>query len=153
MQLFKPRSHRPRIEIGKLSSLIAEDVVITGDVHFSGGLRIDGIVKGSVVALPQQGPGHALLVLSAKGQVHGSVRCGDAVLNGTVVGDIEVEHFLELQSESRVNGSIRYHHLQMDVGAAVHGQLIAAQSAAQPAPAADNVVALACEKTSHAERR
>ena len=153
MQLFKARSPRPRIEITKLSSLIAEDVVITGDVSFSSGLRIDGVVKGNVVALPHEGPGHALLVLSEKGQVHGSVRCGDAVINGTVVGDIEVEHFLELQSESRINGSIRYHHLQMDVGAAVHGELIAAKSAVQPALVADNVVALACDKTSHAERR
>jgi cytoskeletal protein CcmA (bactofilin family) len=114
-------------------------------------LRIDGVVKGSVIAQPGEGPGHALLVLSEKGQVHGSVRCGDAVINGTVVGDIQVEHFLELQSESRVNGTLRYHHLQMDVGAAVCGELMAAQPAAQAT--ADNVVALAGDKLNHAERR
>ena len=49
MQFFKPRSNRPRIEITKLSSLVAEDVVITGDVIFSSGLRIDGVVQGSVI--------------------------------------------------------------------------------------------------------
>ena len=38
MSFFNRRSHRPRIEITKLSSLIAEDVVITGDVSFSSGL-------------------------------------------------------------------------------------------------------------------
>ena len=153
MQFFKPRSNRPRIEITKLSSLVAEDVVITGDVCFSGGLRIDGVVKGSVIARSDERQGHALLVLSEKGQVHGSVRCGDAVINGTVVGDIEVEHFLELQSESRVSGTIRYHHLQMDVGAAVRGELLVAQAAAQAVQVADNVVALAGEKLSSAERR
>jgi len=153
MPFFKPRNKRPHIQITKLSSLIAEDVVITGDVSFSSGLRIDGVVKGSVIAQPNEGSGHALLVLSEKGQVHGSVRCGDAVINGTVVGDIEVEHFLELQSESRVTGTIRYHHLQMDVGAAVCGELLAAQPGAQAAQVADNVVALAGDKVSNAERR
>lgn len=153
MHFFKPRSKRPRIEITKLSSLIADDVVITGDLSFSGGLRIDGVVKGSVIAQPGDGAGHALLVLSAKGQVHGSVRCGDAVINGSVVGDIEVEHFLELQSEARVSGTIRYHRLQMDVGATVHGELCAVQPPALAAPVADNVVALADERLSHAERR
>ena len=153
MPFFKPRSKRPQIEISKLSSLIAEDVVITGDLSFSGGLRIDGVVKGSVIAKPGDGPGHALLVLSAKGQVHGSVRCGDAVINGSVIGDIEVEHFLELQSESRITGTIRYQRLQMDVGAAVHGELFAAQLPPPATPVADNVVVLAGDKLSHAERR
>jgi cytoskeletal protein CcmA (bactofilin family) len=85
--------------------------------------------------------------------VHGSVRCGDAVINGTVVGDIHVEHFLELQSESRVNGIIRYHHLQMDVGAAVRGEVIVAHPATQAGQIADNVVVLAGDKVSNAERR
>jgi cytoskeletal protein CcmA (bactofilin family) len=153
MQFFKPRRNRPQIEITKLSSLISEDVVITGDVSFSSGLRIDGVVKGSVIARPSEGPGHALLVLSEKGQVHGRVRCGDAVINGTVFGDIEVDHFLELQSESRVNGTIHYYQLQMDVGAAVRGELHTAQPAAQTVQVADNVVALAGDKVGNGERR
>jgi cytoskeletal protein CcmA (bactofilin family) len=148
MTFFKSPRRRPRIEITKLSSLIAEDVVITGDVSFVGGLRIDGVVKGSVIAHSGAEPGHALLVLSEKGQVHGSVRCGDAVINGCVVGDVEVEHFLELQSEARVTGTIRYHHLQMDVGAAVRGELRAALLADEPVQVADNVVALAGDKLS-----
>ena len=153
MPFFKPNRSAPRIEITKLSSLIAEEVVINGDLSFSGGLRIDGVVNGNVVVQSGAGPGRALLVLSQKGQVHGSVRCADAVINGTVVGDIDVEHFLELQSESRVTGRIRYHHLRMDVGAAVYGELLAAQPEAPPAQVVDNVVALAEDKLRHAERR
>jgi cytoskeletal protein CcmA (bactofilin family) len=66
-----------------------------------------------------------LLVLSERGRIEGSVRCHDAVINGVVEGDLEIEHFLELQSKARVNGSIRYRALQMDVGAAVRGRLVA----------------------------
>ena len=143
------RKKRPFIEVTKLSSLIAEDVEIIGDVSFASGIRIDGRVKGNVVARPAEGETRALLVLSDKGQIDGSVRCGDAVINGTVVGDLDVEHFLELQSNSRVSGTIRYQHLQMDVGAEVRGQLVRAGVA----PAADNVVELTAEKALAIERR
>jgi cytoskeletal protein CcmA (bactofilin family) len=126
----------------KLSSLIAEDVVITGDVAFASGMRIDGRVVGNVIAQPAEGKSRGLLVLSDKGRIEGSVRCGDAVINGTVTGDLDVEHFLELQSNSRVSGTIRYQHLKMDVGAAVHGQLTQASAA----PAAGQLLELAANK-------
>ncbi|HEY8709508.1 MAG TPA: polymer-forming cytoskeletal protein [Burkholderiaceae bacterium] len=147
--MFAKRKKRPFIEVTKLSSLIAEDVEITGDVCFSGGIRIDGRIKGNVVAGAAEGQTRALLVLSDKGQIEGTVNCGDAVINGTVIGDLVVEHFLELQSNARVSGTIRYEHLQMDVGAAVHGKLVKAEAV----PAADNVVELAMDKAVGAERR
>jgi cytoskeletal protein CcmA (bactofilin family) len=137
--MFAKRKKRPFIEVTKLSSLIAEDVEITGDVCFANGIRIDGRIKGNVIARVGEGQTRALLVLSDKGRIEGSVNCGDAVINGTVIGDLDVEHFLELQSNSRVIGTIRYEHLQMDVGAAVRGQLVKAEAS----PSADNVVELA----------
>ena len=148
--MFAKRKKRPFIEVTKLSSLIAEDVEITGDLHFSSGIRIDGRIKGNVIARAVEGQTRALLVLSDKGQIEGSVNCGDAVINGSVVGDLVVEHFLELQSNARVSGTIRYEHLQMDVGASVRGQLIKAEAVA----AADsNVVELAVDKLGGLERR
>ena len=148
--MFAKRKTRPFIEVTKLSSLIAEDVEITGDLCFSSGIRIDGRIKGNVIARAAEGQTRALLVLCDKGRIEGSVNCGDAVINGTVIGDLVVEHFLELQSNARVSGTIRYEHLQMDVGASVRGQLIKAEAAG----AADsNVVALAVEKVGGVERR
>lgn len=144
--MFTRRAKQPSIQLTKLSSLIAEDVVITGDVSFTSGLRIDGHVIGNVVVHPAQGQTRGLLVLSDKGRIEGSVRCGDAVINGTVTGDMDVEHFLELQSSSRVNGTIRYQHLKMDVGAAVQGQLTRADAPA----ATHNVVELAADKVASA---
>jgi cytoskeletal protein CcmA (bactofilin family) len=146
--MFAKRSKRPAIELTQLSSLIAEDVEIVGDLHFSGGIRIDGHVKGNVIACPAEGK-RALLVLSDKGRIEGAVSCGDAVINGSVVGDLVVEHLLELQSNARVRGTIRYAHLQMDVGAAVSGQLVQAEAGS----AADNVVELGLERAGAAERR
>ena len=151
--MFANRKKRPFIEVTKLSSLIAEDVEITGDMSFASGIRIDGRVKGNVVARALEGQTRALLVLSDKGCIEGSVRCGDAVINGSVIGDLDVEHFLELQSNARVTGTIRYQHLQMDVGAAVRGQLVKADTDADAAATSDNVVELGADKVAGAERR
>ena len=118
---------QPFIKMATLSTLLAEGVEITGDVVFSGGMRIDGLVKGDVIGRPGEGQGASLLVLSDKGRIEGSIRCGDAVINGMVTGDLDIEHRLELQSDARVRGTIRYKQLQMDVGASVSGQLVKAE--------------------------
>jgi len=125
--MFGKRQRQPALDLSQLSSLIAEDVEIVGDLHFTRGLRIDGRVRGHVKGRAPESPsaakGGSLLVLSDKGCIDGSVHCCDAVINGTVNGDLVVEQFLELQSGARVSGTIRYRQLQMDVGASVQGQL------------------------------
>ena len=133
-----------------LTTLIAEGVEITGDLAFNGGVRIDGRIKGDLLGRTAEGQGPSLLVLSDKGRIDGSVRCGDAVINGTITGDLDVEHRLELQSDARVSGTIRYRELQMDVGASVTGHLLKAE----PASGTGNVVELGAEKIAGgAERR
>ena len=134
--MFANLKKQPFIKLTVLSTLVAEDVEITGDIVFTGGTRIDGLVKGDVTG--RKAEGASLLVLSDKGRVEGSIRCSDAVINGIVTGDLDVEHRLELQSDARVCGTIRYRQLQMDVGASVSGHLVKVEDA----PAAGNVVEL-----------
>lgn len=132
------KKQQPFIKVTVLSTLVAEDVEITGDIVFNGGTRIDGLVKGDVTGRTSEGKSASLLVLSDKGRIEGSIRCSDAVINGTVTGNLDVEHRLELQSDARVCGTIRYRQLQMDVGASVSGHLVKVDDA----PAAGNVVEL-----------
>lgn len=129
----------PRIELSKLSSLIGPDIQISGDIHFSGGLRIDGRVTGNVIGEAGESGGAALLVLSRHGVIEGSLRCAEAVIDGAVTGDIVVERFIDLQSNARVQGTLRYEQLRMEVGAVVQGELLRAGEA----PLAGNVVELA----------
>jgi len=129
------RKRKKSIEVTRLSSLIADNVQIVGDVIFSGGLRVDGKIQGNV--LNKEGE-QTLLVLSDKGSITGRVSVYDAVVNGTVHGDLDVEHFLELQAGARVSGNIVYRQLQMECGATVDGKLEKTE-----APDGDaNVVAL-----------
>ena len=112
------------IEVTKLSSLVADNLHIVGDVHFSGGLRIDGHVEGNVFGKPGT---KGLLVLSEKGVITGKVHTYDAVINGNITGNLEVEHFAELQAGAVVVGNVRYRQLQMDCGATVEGNLLRIQ--------------------------
>jgi cytoskeletal protein CcmA (bactofilin family) len=52
------------------------------------------------------------------------VKVHDAVINGCVEGDLEVEHYLELQVGARVTGNITYRTLKLDCGATVDGKLV-----------------------------
>lgn len=120
------RKRNQSIDVTKLSSLVADNMVINGDVVFSSGLRVDGRINGNV----SSGEGvHGLLVLSEKGSIQGSVRTWDAVINGTITGDLEVGHFLELQANARVTGNITYRQMQLVCGAAVEGRLVCAGEA------------------------
>jgi cytoskeletal protein CcmA (bactofilin family) len=130
------RPRQPQLQLTNLSSLIAEGVEITGDLVFSGGLRIDGCVRGQLLGRTLDGAPPPLLVLSDRGRIEGSVRCGHAVINGTIEGDIEVEQFVELQAGARITGTIRYRQMQMDLGAIVQGRMERHDDAAQAAPAA-----------------
>lgn len=125
--MFSRKSRKNTIEITKLSSLIADNVVVVGDVLFAGGLRVDGRVEGNVLGKPGE---KSLVVLSQKGCVVGRVRAFDAVINGTISGDLEVEHFLELQSGAKISGNIIYRQLQMECGATIEGKLVRREEAA-----------------------
>ena len=136
--MFRRKSN-PSIEVTKLSSLIDGGVEIVGDVFITDGLRIDGHVQGDVRCRQDA---RGLLVLSEKGSIQGSVKIYDAVINGTVTGDLEVEHFLELQANARITGNITYRQLRMDCGATVDGRLERLGEPPAERPVCDNVVTL-----------
>jgi cytoskeletal protein CcmA (bactofilin family) len=139
MTMFR-RKVNSSIEVTRLSSLIASGVQVVGDVIVNDGVRVDGQVAGNVVSKPEA---KGLLVLSEKGRIEGGVRVHDAVINGTILGDVEVDHFLELQANARITGNIRYRNLQMECGARVEGRLeCAANQDDERAAAPSNVVTL-----------
>ena len=119
--MFRRKTDQPSIDVSRLSSLIAAGVEISGDVIVTDGVRIDGHVVGNVVSKPDT---RGLLVLSEAGCIEGNVRVHDAVINGTLCGDLEVENFVELQAGARITGTIKYRTLQMTCGARVEGSMV-----------------------------
>ena len=105
----------------RIDSLIGATTRIEGNVFFSGGLRIDGTVRGNVCALPEH-PG--TLVVSEHARVDGEVQVSHLVVNGTINGPVHASESLELQANSRVKGDIHYSSVEMQQGAIVEGRLV-----------------------------
>ena len=104
----------------RIDSLIGSGTKVSGDVKFTGGLRVDGEICGSVIAEPGKA---STLVLSEQARVNGEVRVTHLVLNGTVAGPIEASEYLELQSKAKVTGDVTYKTLEIQLGAIVEGKL------------------------------
>ena len=106
-----------------IDSLIGATTVIEGNVIFSGGLRIDGTVRGNVVAAGGTAETNSTLVVSEKARVEGEIRAAHVVVNGAVEGPIFVSEFLELQPKARVRGDVHYKALEIHLGATLDGKL------------------------------
>jgi len=103
-----------------IDSLIGVATKIEGNVHFKGGLRIDGHVKGNVTADDEQG---GMLVISEHAKVEGEVRVAYLVVNGEITGPVFSSELLELQPKARITGDVNYKALEMHGGAVVSGKL------------------------------
>lgn len=103
-----------------IDSLIGLATKIEGDLHFKGGLRIDGNVRGNVVADPTL---PSMLVISEHAVVEGEVRAAHLVVNGQINGPVYCSELLELQPKARITGDVNYKALEMHGGALVSGKL------------------------------
>ncbi|HTS21610.1 MAG TPA: polymer-forming cytoskeletal protein [Casimicrobiaceae bacterium] len=108
----------------RIDSLIGAGTTVEGDVTFTGGLRIDGAVRGQVATVDNQ---PATLVVSEQASIDGEVRVSHVVINGAVRGPVFANDYLELQAKARVNGDVTYRTLEMHVGAIVQGKLMHAE--------------------------
>ena len=115
----------------RIDTLIGAETVITGDIEFSGGLRVDGSIRGNV---SETGSAPGTLVLSEHGRIEGAISVSHVVVNGEVVGPVSARAYIELQAKSRVIGDVRYKSLEMHMGAVVEGKLIYLNDAAREIP-------------------
>ena len=106
---------------GRIDSLIGAGTVIEGNVRFTGGLRIDGRVQGSVVSAGDK-PG--VLVIAEQAEVAGEIRDNHVIVNGRVNGPIHAGETLDLQAKAYVNGDVHYRRLEIQAGAVVQGMLV-----------------------------
>ena len=104
-----------------IECLIGTGATVEGSIIFSGGLRVDGRVRGDVVAAEGK-PG--TLVLSEHAQIEGEIRVSHVVINGTVIGPVYATEYVELQPKANVTGDVHYKTLEIQLGAVVQGKLV-----------------------------
>ena len=121
----------PRRRPESIDTLIGAGTRIDGDLAFSGGLRIDGEVRGNVIAAPGQ---PNVLVIGASGRVQGELRAARMVVSGHVSGSIHAVELLEVLPGARIAGELRYGALEVHAGAVLQVGLRRAAPAAAPEP-------------------
>jgi cytoskeletal protein CcmA (bactofilin family) len=112
--MFKNKKQPP------IKSLIAPGTLITGNITFTEGLRIDGEVNGNVTASENQ---PSMLVISETANVQGEIQADHVIINGKVTGPIHARDLLELQPKAQITGDVSYKALEMHQGATIAGQL------------------------------
>jgi len=105
----------------KIATVIGMGTQVEGDVTFSGGLHVDGIVTGCVRGEQDE---LSALTLSEQGTIEGDIEVPHIILNGTVIGDVYASRRVELAPKAKVTGTVYYNLLEMAMGAEVNGQLI-----------------------------
>ncbi|GHH53372.1 cell shape determination protein CcmA [[Pseudomonas] boreopolis] len=130
MNMFGNKSGRGGQTV--VDTLIGAQVVIRGDLTFSGGLYIEGRVVGKVIA--DEGS-QAAVTLAETGIVEGEIRAPVVVINGKMTGDVHASEKVELAANARVQGNVHYQVVEMSAGAQLTGRLIHAGAiAALPSP-------------------
>lgn len=105
----------------RIDTLVGQHTTVQGDLKFTGGLHIEGVVRGNVVA---ENDGSSMLQLSEHGRIEGEVNVPYIVLNGEVSGDVRSGVHIELLSKARVTGNVYYNLIEMAIGAEVNGKLV-----------------------------
>lgn len=111
----------PKSRSTKIDTLIGQNSELHGDVIFSGGLHVDGVIKGNVYAESDSG---SILSVSERGLIEGEVRVPNIILNGSVNGDVHAADHIELAENAKVTGNVYYKLIEMVRGAEVNGNLV-----------------------------
>ena len=102
-------------------TLIANNCELSGDVHFSDHLLVNGTIKGNIFALEGT---RAVVTISEKGKVEGDIQAPNVVVNGKVFGDIHCDKHIELATRAEIKGNVYYNLIEMVMGSRVDGNLV-----------------------------
>lgn len=104
-----------------IDTLIGLKTEIKGDITFSGGLRIDGKIRGNITA---KGDTNSTLVLSENAQIVGNVTVPHVISNGSIKGNVRALERMELQPKAEITGDVYYKVIEMALGAIINGNLV-----------------------------
>lgn len=114
-----------------ISSILAKDMRVTGELKFKGKARLDGTVEGNIKG--------EHLVLSESGRVHGDLDLVSLICHGTVEGNIKAQQ-VTIHRTASVHGSLVATSLTVEPGARLNGEITSSQqqAAAQNSPSPTN---------------
>lgn len=108
-------------------SVLDAQIVIRGDIETDGTLRVDGRLEGNVLRA-------AAIVVGTSGVIVGNVHAAEMVICGTIHGNIDVDHRVELESTANVIGDLAADAILVHEGGTVRGRLVIRTQPEETAP-------------------
>ena len=105
----------------KIQTTLGEGCELHGDIRFKGGLFVNAVIKGNVIAIEDS---DAILIIGEKGHIEGEVRSPQIKVHGSVIGDVYAYEGVELKDTATITGNVYYQLIEMLVGATVNGSLV-----------------------------
>jgi len=99
----------------EISAIIGEGYIFTGQLEGSSVIRIEGKIIGNVNV-------EGGVVLGEKGIVEGDIITKNAIIYGTVYGNVKATQ-LEIKKTGNVTGDISTNILEIEIGAQYNGKL------------------------------
>jgi cytoskeletal protein CcmA (bactofilin family) len=96
-------------------SLLGEGVEIVGEVSFTQGVKIDGVIKGNVKS-------DASLVVGSKGRVEADISARRISIGGEFRGTVHASERVEILREGKVYGDLYTPCLIIEAGAVFEGR-------------------------------
>ncbi|MCE9586228.1 polymer-forming cytoskeletal protein [Candidatus Uhrbacteria bacterium] len=110
-----PSSSRPT------ATVIAKGVKVEGDFASDGDVQIEGEVKGSLATKGR-------LTVGVEAIIRAEVKAGDAIIAGTIEGNVIVERRIDLKSTAKLAGDLTSEALTVEAGAKVNGKVTVGQA-------------------------
>lgn len=127
MALFKSKNapshktvdHPPKKALSKdvISSIISQEMQITGEISFAGKARIDGTVEGNLTG--------EYLILSEVGKIKGDLQLEALVCHGQIEGNIYAK-VVTIHATAAIKGKLIAESLTVEPGALLSGEISAA---------------------------
>jgi len=93
-----------------INTVIGRGSVSEGRFRIETGVRVDGVLKGELVS-------SGTLIVGESGVIEADVRVREALVSGRIVGDLEAEEKVHLQSQATFIGKIKTRMLIVEEGA------------------------------------
>ncbi len=134
-------SNNSSVDRSEVNTLIGNTTTLEGDLHFTGVLKIDGTIKGNLVAESND----SVLILDQAGNIEGEVRVPSMIINGSIIGNVYASEKIDLYPQAKIMGDVHYNLLEMEVGAEVNGRMLRQEG--QAFSASENTVDTTVEET------
>jgi len=98
----------------ELSTIIGKGSTIKGNLQIQGGIRIDGLIEGTIET-------DGFVIIGQSGKAKADIRAKECLISGVLEGNVTVSETLELDKTAWVTGDIAAKVLAVTAGAMIVG--------------------------------